>query len=290
MKTFKLLLFSWCLIPVSNAQNNCNVRTFITSTSLDQSSFTVLTYPNDLLDSLHWDFGDGVSAQNTNPGTGSASHQYASPGNYTVTLEQWGKSSGVPFHCVYSSVNVVYDHFTDSLCGGDFLMHTNGNVVTFSNTSLIHSPSFSSHPSEPLWDFGNGTSGTFINRIYDVNYNPGTYTACLYYSGYSFNDGGYMYNCSTCKTFTIGTNAVATYGTVSLEIFPNPAAEKLTIRSAQEIDAVEVYSVRGEKQAINWETNGDQSISISLQQLGSGMYYVQTKSNESIGRIAFVKE
>lgn len=289
MKNVKLLLVTCCFLPLAHAQN-CNVRTFITSTSLDQSAFTVLTYPNDLLDSLHWNFGDGVNVQNTNPGSGSASHQYASPGNYTVTLEQWGKTNGVPFHCVYSSVNLVYDHFTDSLCGGDFLTQINGNTVTFSNTSLIHAPSFSSHPSKPLWDFGNGTNGAFINRIYDVNYNPGTYTACLYYAGYSFNDGGYLYNCSTCKTFTIGTAGLDSPSEKMVNLFPNPATQVLTISDAREIDQIEVYAVQGEKQQVSWQQQENGSVRINIESLASGFYFLYTSGNNIAGRTSFIKE
>ena len=289
MKHVKLLLLSCCFLPLAHAQN-CTIRTFITNTSLDQSGFTVLTYATDQLDSLHCNFGDGVSITQTNPGSGSASHQYASDGNYTVTLEQWGKANGVPFHCIYSAPNVVYDYTTDSLCGGDFLTQVNGNTVTFSNTSLIHSPSFSSHPSEPLWDFGNGTQGTFLNRIYDVSYNPGTYTACLYYSGYSFNNGGYMYNCSTCKTFTIGTAGLDSPENRMLNLFPNPATHVLTIADAQDIDQLEVYSIQGEKQAVSWQAEENGSIRVSIEPLANGLYFLHTKGNNMSGRTSFVKE
>lgn len=289
MKNVKLLLLTWCFLPLAHAQN-CNVRTFITNTSLDQSGFTVLTYATDQLDSLHWNFGDGTTSTQLNPGTGSGNHQYTSPGNYTVTLEQWGKANGVPFHCIYSAPNVIYDYTTDSLCGGDFLTHINGNTVTFSNTSLIHSPSFSSHPSEPLWDFGNGTNGGFINRLYDVTYNPGTYTACLYYSGYSFNDGGYMYNCSTCKTFIIGTAGLDSQSERMVNLFPNPATHTLIIPDAQDIDQIEVYSVQGEKQDIFWQAATNGSIRISIESLENGLYFLHTSGNNMTGRTCFVKE
>ncbi|WP_343633477.1 T9SS type A sorting domain-containing protein [Fluviicola sp.] len=290
MKNVKLLLLTWCFLPLSHAQNDCDSRTFITNTSLDQSGFMVMTYSTDELDSLHWNFGDGTTSTQLNPGTGSGNHQYASPGIYTVTLEQWGKANGVPFHCIYSAPNEIYDYTTDSLCGGDFLTHINGNTVTFSNTSLIHSPSFSSHSSELLWDFGNGSHGIYLNRLYDVSYNPGTYTACLYYAGFSFNDGGYMYDCSTCKTFTIGTAGLDSPGNRIVNLFPNPATHALTIPDAQDIDQIEVYSVTGEKQNIQWRTGENGSIRVSVESLESGLYFLYTSGNNITGRTSFVKE
>lgn len=278
------------------AQDDCAIRTFIINTSLNISGFTVQTYDDDQLDSLLWDFGDGETYfQNSDVGSGAAAHTYAAAGTYTVTLERWGAKNApfdpVPLHCVFSLENVVYDEPTDSMCGGDFLTFINGNNVTFSNQSVIHAPSFNSHSTEPLWDFGNGQYGIFINRIHKVNYAPGTYTACLNYGGFSFNNGGYLYDCETCSTFTVtGDVGLNELPLGSLRAHPNPAT------SFVELDAVDPISVSdvalldatGRTYVLPRSTLPGK-LRFDVSALASGIYYISVRSAGDMRTIPFIK-
>lgn len=256
-----------------------------------------MTYISDLLDSLRWDFGDGTfELQTSNIGTGSANHTYANPGTYTVTLEQWGvenfPDNTTPFHCTYAHENVIYDQFTDSMCGGEFLMHTSGNTVTFSNTSVIHAPSFSSHSTESLWDFGNGMHGMYLNRLYDVSYAPGTYTACLYYAGFSFNNNGYLYDCATCQTFTIGnTTGIEEGQATGLQLFPNPTNGDLHLAGipADQLTDLRMYDLLGHMYAIDWQQQSDGSVVLATEKLSKGMYMLHCQAAGAERKIAFVK-
>lgn len=290
----QLLLFAGLItVPfISISQESCNNRTFISNISLNSAGFTVLSYSSDLLDSLHWNFGDGTIISQTDPGSGSSSHTYANPGTYTVMLEQWGHElvpdNPTPFHCSYSADVVIYNDFQDSICGGDFLIEINGNVVTFSNTSSIQSPSFSSTPDHPLWEFGNGSGANYLNRLYDVYFDDGTYTACLYYSGYSFNNGGYMFGCETCKEFTIGgaTASVAENVKNPVRLYPNPSAGAVVIESTEELNALMVTDLSGKICDVEWSQEGNKYL-LATETLHQGTYLVRCsgQSGETIVKL-----
>ena len=234
-----------------------------------------MTYASDLLDSLRRDFGAGtIITQTTNIGIGSIVHDYAAAGSYTVTLEQWGveniPANPTPFYCTWSNTNEVYNTFTDSLCGGSFLTLISGNTVTFSNTSVIHAPGFNSHTTEPLWDFGNGVEGGFINRINQVTYSPGAYIACLYYGGFSFNDGGYFYDCETCSTFTVGQSLdLRQIEKFQPVIYPNPAEGDIIVRFNGDIkiSQIDVNDLTGRPFEISVLKMDDHSVKLSTTQL-----------------------
>lgn len=285
------------LLSTTNAQQECTTRTFITNTSFTSSGFTVLTYEGDQLDSLFWDFGDGTTElQNVGVGTGAVSHTYAEPGIYTVTLERWGLRGvpldPAPIHCTTSITNEVFADATDSLCGGDFLVTINGNHVIFSNRSVIHAPGFNSHSSEPLWDFGNGTQGGFINRVYEVDYEPGTYTACLYYGGFSFNDNGYLYDCETCQTFTVGgTQSVGEHRAPELELYPNPCNQWLELRTDHPIaiGAVMIIDPTGKVMQVTQQHVDGTRMHIDVSGLAQGAYHVRYNGAHASQTMRFIK-
>ena len=71
----KKILLSIALVSFitsfSVGQVNGDRRTFIANVSLDMAGFFVLTYEDDLLDSLYWNFGDGQTVwQTSNVGSG----------------------------------------------------------------------------------------------------------------------------------------------------------------------------------------------------------------------------
>ena len=297
--TFRLTTFTlFCTLSfVAHAQPPCSARGFIINTSLNISGFGVQNHPNDQIDSLLWNFGDGqTELQTVNIGTGSAVHTYAAPGTYTVTLEQWGVEdyplNPTPFHCVYSLTNEVYDVFTDSLCGGDFLVTISGDHVTFTNRSVIHAPSFNSHSTQPLWVFGNGQIGIQINTIYEVIYAPGTYTACLYYGGFSFLNNGYLYDCETCQTFTItGPQGLAERSIQELELYPNPSAEWIELRSTKPLNGASatIFDLTGKMVDERAHRPEDGHFRIDVRDLEPGAYHIRLSGTRSDRTVRFIK-
>ncbi len=272
------------------------MRTFIGNTSFTSTGFTVQTFGSDLLDSLLWDFGDGQTYKQTSDvGTGAANHTYAAAGTYTVTLERWGVKdfpmNTTPLHCVFSLQNTVYEAApAEDICGGDFLTTIQGSTVTFSDRSVIQAPAFNAHSTQPLWDFGNGQQGVFINRIYEVTYAPGTYTACLYYGGFSFNDGGHLFDCSTCNTFTIGDVGMAEDERVLLRLFPVPTTGSLELVGGRLIDRADVLitDAAGRTMITARNLTGDR-LRFDTASLGAGTYFLRVSSGGGVRTLPFVK-
>ena len=299
LRTTTGLLLFFSLLPLA-AQDNCEKRTFVTTNVLTSSAFTVLTYDSDLLDSLYWDFGDGQSLwQTENIGTGAAMHTYTAPGTYIVTLERWGQrdfpQNTTPVHCTHSITNVIYDQFTDSVCGGDFLTAVEGSTVTFSNRSVLYSPGFLEHSTHPaLWDFGNGQHGIFINRIYAVEYAPGTYTACLYYGGMSFNENVDLFDCETCSTFTVGSaQGVAEEARgEALVLYPNPAASWVTVAGDSPVAAsgITVLDQLGRSYPARLLAPTGNGVRVDVQGLSPGTYYLRIGARKGARTLPFIKE
>ena len=91
-----------------------------------------------------WDFGDGSTSTQTNP-----SHQYATKGNYDISLvvsNTYGCSSSITKKSFINAANFSADFKTgSSLCTG--------------NTILFISQSSPAPNGSPLWSFGDGGSG-----------------------------------------------------------------------------------------------------------------------------------
>lgn len=293
---FTLIYICCCLANPCQAQlNSCNIRTFFTSTSLTSSVFWIPSIPNYIVDSARWDYGDATIEKKYSPNINGA-HNYTNAGTYFVTLEQWGRSypSGTEtFHCTYTDTNFVFSNPTDSLCGGDFkVVHMGSDTVVFSNTSLIHAPSFSSHPlhTNADWDFGNGsTFANTLNDAYSIVYAPGTYNVCLYYSGFSFNNGGYMYNCETCKKVTVAPTSVNDFNKIKFILSPNPASTNLTVQSNIPVSEIryEIVDITGNKQVISSFQTSEYHTQFNTSNLLSGTYLLNATVNGSVKTVLF---
>jgi hypothetical protein len=292
MSLFLLVLF----FEQSKAYSpRCGERTFISNSSFNTTSFTVLTFlqGTEVLDSLHWNFGDGTTAINLNPGSGTATHNYATSGTHIVTLEQWGHDIATPaniFHCIYSSNIITYDVPLDSMCEGNFGMMYNGNVVTFVHESQIHSNGFLAYPNQPLWDFGNGTSAPFLNKIYEVQYSPGIYNACLYYMGFSLFGLGYTFLCKTCKKVEIFPTDVSNHQTINFSISPNPVSNELLLKSNEKLSDYRfaICNTIGQSiKAISFKKTNDE-IKFNVSDLPSGIYYLKINTSKYSKSLSFV--
>jgi gliding motility-associated-like protein len=91
-------------------------------------------------DSLHWDFGDGSTAEN-NP---DPSHTYNVPGTYLVTLTAYG-AGGTTSVCE-DSINVK---------GPNAILHANILVACVPASDTFHATA--SLVNTYIWDFGDGT-------------------------------------------------------------------------------------------------------------------------------------
>jgi N-acetylneuraminic acid mutarotase len=154
-----------------------------------------------------------------------------------------------------------------------------------------------------VWSFGDGTldsipGDSIVNHTYN---NFGFYDICLTITDaanctssycdsvfYAYKTGGGPMNrfqvVTTPPSVTSGIANVK--GQLLLSAYPNPANDKLTIVANQAIDYLAVYTTLGQMVK---EQAAPQNNTIDIDQLASGIYYVDVHIGASSGRVKFVK-
>lgn len=117
-----------------------------------------------VINSWNWNFGDNATATGN-----SASHVYATPGNYTVTLIVSSSNSCADTNSLQVTVfnNPVASFTQSDVCIGDSMY--------FNNTSNVNAPAAITGY---LWNFGNGSTSNLQHPAYYYSAH-GTYNAIL---------------------------------------------------------------------------------------------------------------
>jgi|GEM_PF-873797 len=82
-------------------------------------------------------------------------------------------------------------------------------------------------------------------------------------------------------TFPVGINET-NIDNSSLNIFPNPASDKVTINSADKINAIEIYNMLGENVYTQTNLSTSASNEIGLSNFQKGIYFVKIYQSEKI--------
>ncbi len=118
-------------------------------------------------DSWSWDFGDGGSSSQQNP-----THEYTSPGTYTVSLTVSNScDSDTETKVDYVVVNEPPGEAPLAAFSGSPTAGTAPLTVTFSDAST-------NNPTTWSWNFGDGNSASTQNPVHEYA-DPGTYTVSL---------------------------------------------------------------------------------------------------------------
>ncbi len=128
------------------------------------ATFTDTSIPNDgNIVQWNWDLGDGNASTSSNP-----SHQYASPGMYTVSLIVQTDST-----CYDTIQKVIVTHPQPS---ANF---NTSNVCVYDSAHFVNTSSVSvGSIAQSFWDFGDNSASTLTNPNHLYN-NNGTYTVTL---------------------------------------------------------------------------------------------------------------
>jgi photosystem II stability/assembly factor-like uncharacterized protein len=173
-----------------------------------------------------WNFDDGsavVAAQNPQ-------HTFTQNGTYNVTLTiQDAQGNTDQYQQIINVYPEVTAAFSMSL---DTINLTTGNSVMLTNesaNSILHD-----------WDFGNGNTSAFEHPTAVYN-TPGTYTIRLVAS----NDG--CTDTAEAQVVVIGsTSGIQGTTATSLEVYPNPATDYITVISEHNIGKVLLMNILGE--------------------------------------------
>ncbi len=151
------------------------------------------------------------------------------------------------------------------------------NIVTDSTNWTLISGTYTSHGGEKYIIIGNFYSDSLTDTVHNMN---GTVLG---------PPGGYYYiddvdvHCCSCNH-----EAVSEIEKESIEIYPNPATTKLTLNLKTYEGNISLYNIIGEIVFTSAITNPQTEIDLST--MPKGMYFVEVRAENKIGRKKFVKE
>jgi len=227
-----------------------------TSTELDVT-FTDNSPSNPT--SWFWNFGDGNIDVAQNP-----QHTYNAPGTYTVCLTSTN-SCGTDSSC--NSVTVT--------CAPP--------VVTWSDSTSYLTSFFTdgtnTNPTAWLWDFGDGNTSTQQNPMHTYAA-AGNYTVCLTATSTCGTD-------SSCGTVTAIFNSISELDLTSIDLYPNPTTDLLTVELPNKQTVLSIYSAQG-KLIASYTANGNTNIPTA--NLASGLYFMKIELEGEQTMKQFIKK
>lgn len=205
--------------------------------------------------SIGIDWNDGSTTNDTT----FACRNYPNSGTYTIevfdTINIWDFVN--PTCKINLSKNLVVIDSIDV----DFAYSQIGlNVNFMSTTTSVDSV---------WWDFGDNSAGTNTFSPTHTYPGPGTYNIWLY----AFN------GCMTkalFKTITILPNGISEENKQQLNIYPNPATEKITISGPSDNSLINIYNIVGKMVYSNKNIKEKNTINVSS--LTNGTYFVRIET------------
>lgn len=258
-----------CLTVASVCGSNTSCQNVVVECELPESQFSYSTTNLTVIftdlsagspSSWTWTFGDGVVSTDQNP-----THHYAQDGTYTVCLTTENECGAGTTECRTMTIDC-------ELPVAQFAVNGTGHSLNFQNTST-------GLPTTWLWDFGDGeTSSDFSpNHTFAV---ANSYTVCLTVT----NDCG---ESSDCQLILIIDGIDTPESINSWEVMPNPVSEILYIKIENELvqqGEIRLFAHNG--QLLRTQTQnfvlGNNSIQWSVEDLPSGLYFVQLKLEDGV--------
>ncbi|MCR4965290.1 MAG: T9SS type A sorting domain-containing protein, partial [Bacteroidales bacterium] len=125
------------------------------------------------------------------------------------------------------------------------------------------------------------TTYTLTDLVANVTYEANVVAHC---------SNGLNSDPSNTVTFETNNNGVQTYLEKSVNLYPNPATEMVSVAVSDaniQISSVEVYNVYG--QLINVIESNDNPLRINVSGMADGMYYVRVTTDNGVVTKNFVK-
>lgn len=213
-----------------------------------------------------WDFGDDATSNEANP-----VHTYAEAGTYHVVLVATG-----PGGMASSEKDVTVGNITQPDVVANFSYTAEDLTVTFTNSSS-NATTFS-------WDFGDSNTSSESDPIHTYA-SAGTYQVVLVASTGEVTDTVQQEVTVSAST----TMVVAQEGI--LNVYPNPAKEKLIVDNSQGISlsAYRIVSLGGQLLR-HGAIHESSRFAIDLNQLESGAYVLMLQGIDKEYSVPFVKK
>jgi len=242
------------------------------------------------------------------PNSISPNGEFISGWGFDSTLGPWGdlftfrlQLPTVPVNddCEDATVLQCGDVVTNNTVFGSNSGGNNSNDVFYSYTGSGNPEFITLNACDPFTNFPTTTrvytdctlstqiafnDSSCVNQPELVFESDGTSTYIIMIEGYSDTFAGNFQLELTCETIL----GVSSFGQSQTTIYPNPVQDILNISSETTIESATVYSMTGV--SLFTTTIGDTSGEIDLSALSSGVYFVQTESNDKTETFRVIKE
>ena len=163
-------------------------------------------------------------------------------------------------------------------------------VASFAGDSIICvNETISLNPSPALWFSSEPSIATVDNNGNVTGISPG-----IAFFSYTDDETGCGSNLLSLEVLEpsdpeclVNTNELETS---SINIYPNPFSDLITIDSKEEIQSIELYNVNHQKVITKQFTIGTRNYTISTEYLQSGFYILAVKSNGKTNYNKIIKE
>ena len=243
---------SCTIMPIANYSD--------TGTSIIGFNYTGTTTG---IDSVVWNFGDGSA---TTLGT-SPFHTYTASGTYNACATVY-TSCGSDIHC--SEVVVPC-----SIVPTSSYSHAGVPIVNFTYTGTT------SGIDSVIWQFGDGGMGNGLTTTHTYTA-LGTYTVCA--TAYTVCDSN-----TFCDTVVIGTLSASVLSVSNVQVFPNPANDKLYITNILKSTSYRLLNVTGECMQQGVLKYGSNALSMIT--FAQGIYILEMTGSDGVrNMVRVVKE
>ncbi len=278
--------------------------------TFQDSSFSVPSN-NDVSHMSVWDFGDGNYSTVVN--TWGVPHTYASPGTYNVCLISIDEDTlnGVTLcmDTVCQTITVGGANPTN-FCTASYWVDTLGSGAGTVNIYNSSTPvSSAAYQTTYSWDFGDGSAPVTSAYPSHVYANPGMYQVCLTITSVDAQNnictdtycdslgmdanGNLIYK--TSAGFTLNVLDPATIGLEdlsleSIEMYPNPASTEVNVNLAGVGGSVNWRLTDLKGSVVKAGTESSSELTIDLNNVNRGVYFVTLETEKGIGNYKLVVE
>ncbi len=246
--------------------------------------------------------GSNISAIATaTGGTGPFVYTYTlNPGNITNATGLFtGLANGSYSVCATATdaQNTICSTDCDSVMVGNppppggctinasFSENITGLLVSFNNNTTISNGTMLN----TAWAFGDGNTSTSSSPTHTYA-NAGTYNVVLVVTGIDSLQNPCID--SATKSIVVGPSAINAVNKGNLQIFPNPTQDAFTIAipNHELLKELTITDVAGRRIPNNYQQISPNTISVSLKNQASGIYFIKLQTNQQIYTSTILKQ
>lgn len=245
---------------------------FVYTTNTENTEVDFFGQYDTRINKYSWNFGDGTTAEGR-----VVNHNYTETGYYIIEYKIENTENGFS-DTKYDLINAGsgnngiqtdFNYILDSVLTKNYIYSIEFQEVSFGRANKY------------IWDFGDGEKDSttlYPNHVYTEE---GNYNVCLTAIDYQT-----LEQTTICKEIKLGnvTNSVAENKIENPKIYPNPASNYIQIAyNFGDNTKIEIIDATGRiLTTSNYSGNGNNIISLNIQEYKSGIYFVKINTDNKI--------